>query len=85
VGLLGSIPSLHHEQERLHAISGQVPTPMTKVRGCRFAPRCPFAIAKCCQEDPPLLPMGEGHESACWRAPLEALLTASGTLAEVPA
>jgi peptide/nickel transport system ATP-binding protein len=74
VGLLGSIPSLHHEQERLHAISGQVPTPMTKVRGCRFAPRCPFAIAKCRQEDPPLLPMGEGHESACWRAPLEDLL-----------
>ncbi len=71
VGLLGSIPSLHHEQERLHAISGQVPTPMTKVRGCRFAPRCPFAIARCRAEDPPLLNMGEGHESACWRAPLE--------------
>ena len=84
VGLLGSIPSLHQEQERLHAISGQVPTPMTKVRGCRFAPRCPFAVTKCRQEDPPLMDMGEGHESACWRAPLEALL-AAGPLAEVTA
>jgi peptide/nickel transport system ATP-binding protein len=74
VGLLGSIPSMHLEQERLHAISGQVPTPMARVRGCRFAPRCPFAVDKCRAEDPPLLEMGEGQQSACWRAPLEQLL-----------
>ena len=74
VGLLGSIPSLHLEQERLHAIDGQVPTPMTRVQGCRFAPRCPFAIARCREQDPPLMTMGQGHESACWRAPLEDLL-----------
>jgi len=74
VGLLGSIPSLHVAQERLHAISGQVPTPMTRVQGCRFAPRCPFAIDKCQAEDPPLLDMGDGQQSACWRAPLEQLL-----------
>jgi peptide/nickel transport system ATP-binding protein len=74
VGLLGSIPSLHLEQERLHAISGQVPTPMTRVQGCRFAPRCPFAVDKCRAEDPTLLDMGDGQQSACWRAPLEQLL-----------
>ena len=71
IGLLGSIPSMHLEQERLHAIDGQVPTPMSHVRGCRFAPRCPFAVAKCREEDPPLLDMGDGQEAACWRAPLE--------------
>jgi len=74
VGLLGSIPSLHLQQERLHAIGGQVPTPMTRVHGCRFAPRCPFAVAHCREEDPPLLDMAQGHEAACWRAPLEQLL-----------
>jgi peptide/nickel transport system ATP-binding protein len=74
IGLLGSIPSLHLEQERLHAIDGQVPTPMTKVRGCRFAPRCPFAIAVCRDEAPPLAKLGDGHEAACWRAPLDGLL-----------
>jgi len=74
VGLLGSIPSLHHEQERLHAIDGQVPTPTMLVEGCRFAPRCPFAVARCRAEDPPLMDMGHGQESACWRAPLERLL-----------
>jgi len=47
---------------------------MTKVAGCRFAPRCPFAVVRCRQEDPPLMRMGEAHEAACWRAPLERLL-----------
>src|SRR5437868_3594640 len=46
IGLLGSIPSMHLEQERLHAIDGQVPKPEANVRGCRFAPRCPFAVAR---------------------------------------
>jgi peptide/nickel transport system ATP-binding protein len=71
IGLLGSIPKLHLAQDRLNAIEGQVPTPMTRMDGCRFAPRCPFAIDKCRQEVPPLMDMGEGHEAACWRAPLD--------------
>ncbi|HMA06482.1 MAG TPA: ABC transporter ATP-binding protein [Ramlibacter sp.] len=75
IGLLGSIPSLHLEQERLHAIDGQVPTPMTRVTGCRFAPRCPFAVDQCRVEDPPLMAMGEGQEAACWRAPLDDLVS----------
>jgi oligopeptide/dipeptide ABC transporter ATP-binding protein len=84
IGLLGSIPQLHLEQERLAAIEGQVPTPSHPVTGCRFHPRCPFAIDKCRREEPPLVRMlgphpdplpraGEGaggHFAACWRAPL---------------
>jgi peptide/nickel transport system ATP-binding protein len=71
IGLLGSIPKLHLAQDRLNAIEGQVPTPMTRMDGCRFAPRCPFAVDKCRQEVPPLMDMGGGHEAACWRAPLD--------------
>jgi peptide/nickel transport system ATP-binding protein len=71
IGLLGSIPSLHLEQQRLHAIDGQVPTPMTQVRGCRFAPRCPFAVQRCRDEPPPLVDLGHGQEAACWLAPLD--------------
>jgi peptide/nickel transport system ATP-binding protein len=70
VGLLGSIPRLDIEQDRLAAIEGQVPNPLAPVPGCRFHPRCPFAIERCMHEDPPLLDLGNGHESACWRAPL---------------
>jgi len=70
VGLLGSIPRLDIDQDRLAAIEGQVPNPLAPVTGCRFHPRCPFVIERCRHEDPPLLDLGNGHESACWRAPL---------------
>jgi peptide/nickel transport system ATP-binding protein len=71
IGLLGSIPRLHVEHVRLAVIEGQVPSPETPIPGCRFHPRCPFAIEKCRREEPPLLEMGPGHAAACWRAPLE--------------
>ena len=70
IGLLGSIPQLHREQPRLAAIEGQVPNPLAPVIGCRFHPRCPFAIARCRREEPPLIPIAGSHEAACWRAPL---------------
>ena len=71
IGLLGSIPKLHLEQTRLAAIEGQVPTPMSGLQGCRFAPRCPFADDHCRTVQPPLLDVGDGHEAACWKAPLD--------------
>ena len=71
IGLLGSIPRLHVEHARLAVIEGQVPSPETPITGCRFHPRCPFAIEQCRREEPPLLDMGPGHAAACWRAPLE--------------
>ena len=70
VGLLGSIPRLHLEQSRLSAIEGIVPDAAAFPQGCRFHPRCPFAVEKCRSENPPLLPIQNGHEAACWRAPL---------------
>ena len=70
IGLLGSIPKLHLEQDRLAAIEGQVPTPMSGLQGCRFAPRCPFAGDQCHVAQPPLVDLGDGHEAACWKAPL---------------
>ncbi len=70
IGLLGSIPRLHLEQERLAAIEGQVPGQSASRVGCRFEPRCPFAIARCRTDDPVLVNMAQGHEAACWKAPL---------------
>ena len=70
IGLLGSIPQLHREQRRLAAIEGQVPNPLSPVTGCRFHPRCPFAIERCRREEPPLIPIEPAHYAACWRAPL---------------
>jgi oligopeptide/dipeptide ABC transporter ATP-binding protein len=70
VGLLGSIPRLHLEQKRLSAIEGIVPDAAAFPQGCRFHPRCPFAVDKCRSEIPPLMEISQGHAAACWRAPL---------------
>jgi oligopeptide/dipeptide ABC transporter ATP-binding protein len=74
IGLLGSIPRLDLEQERLPAIDGFVPDPAAMPAGCRFHPRCPFAEPRCRAEAPPLVEARPGHFAACWRAPLEASL-----------
>ena len=70
IGLLGSIPRLDLEQERLATIEGQVPMRLANIRGCAFAPRCPFADAHCREAAPPLIDIGAGHLAACWNAPL---------------
>jgi oligopeptide/dipeptide ABC transporter ATP-binding protein len=55
-GLLGSIARLDHKRaERLSQIGGQPPSLLAPPAGCRFAPRCPHAFAKCsdrCWLDP---------------------------------
>jgi oligopeptide/dipeptide ABC transporter ATP-binding protein len=70
IGLLGSIPRLHLQQERLAAIEGFVPDAAALPAGCRFHPRCPFAVEKCRQELPPLMDITPFHQAACWLAPL---------------
>ena len=78
LGLLGSIPRLDLDRERLTAIEGAVPQPHAWPPGCRFAPRCPFAEPACEAAPPPLREMapdarragGPGHQAACIRAPL---------------
>jgi peptide/nickel transport system ATP-binding protein len=70
IGLLGSIPKLHLQQARLAAIEGQVPNPLAMPPGCRFRPRCPFAVERCREEEPVLSRIEKSHEAACWRAPL---------------
>ncbi len=82
VGLLGSIPRLDAQQERLTSIDGQVPGPMALPPGCSFAERCPFADAACRATVPPLRDLGNGHESACLKAPLDPALLMADVLQE---
>jgi len=76
LGLLGSIPRLDEDRENLLAIRGTVPPPFNLPPGCRFNPRCPFAIEACRAEVPPLRTIIPGHEVACIRAPVEASVVA---------
>jgi peptide/nickel transport system ATP-binding protein len=69
-GLLGSLPRLDEDVERLVQISGQPPSLLFPPSGCRFHPRCPRARDACAESDPPLAPLAPGHEAACF-FPLE--------------
>jgi peptide/nickel transport system ATP-binding protein/oligopeptide transport system ATP-binding protein len=71
IGLLGSIPRLDTEYDRLLSIDGAVPPPFAMPPGCRFNPRCPFTIPACLAAEPPLREMAPGHGAACLRAPVE--------------
>ena len=71
IGLLGSIPRLDGERDRLASIEGQVPSPLRRPSGCSFADRCPFADAQCRAAVPALREVGVRHRSACRKAPLD--------------
>jgi oligopeptide/dipeptide ABC transporter ATP-binding protein len=75
VGLLGAIPKLDEVKDRLATIDGTVPNLAQPIAGCRFQARCPFAEQRCRDEEPMLREVGSGHRTACWRAPLEQLLS----------
>jgi peptide/nickel transport system ATP-binding protein len=70
-GLIRSIPRIDTaaaHKVRLAAIPGTVPKLIDPAEGCRFAPRCPFALAKCVEATPPLREITPGHKVACVRA-----------------
>jgi len=52
-------------QERTILV-GETPDAAHIPKGGRFHPRCPAAVDRCREEEPPLLMVGEGHEAACW-------------------
>ena len=66
-GLLGSVPPLDHDVDRLPTISGTVPSPQAMPSGCRFAPRCQYAQPACTQIDPRLVNLHDAHAAACIR------------------
>jgi oligopeptide/dipeptide ABC transporter ATP-binding protein len=64
-GLLGAMPRVGQERERLQTIPGTVPPPTNWPTGCRFHDRCPYAWERTAHEHPPLYDVGGGHLSRC--------------------
>jgi oligopeptide/dipeptide ABC transporter ATP-binding protein len=64
-GLLGAMPRVGGERERLATIPGTVPPPTNWPAGCRFRDRCPYSWERCEAEHPPLYQIGGGHTSRC--------------------
>jgi peptide/nickel transport system ATP-binding protein len=61
-GLLGSLPRLDADTERLTQIPGQPPSLLNPPRGCRFHPRCPYVMTVCKEREPELLPISDDRE-----------------------
>src|SRR5262249_51429773 len=70
-GLLRAVPRLDESGEarkrRLQTIEGTVPNPLELPPGCRFAPRCPHALEKCCTGEIELVEVRARHFSRCVR------------------
>src|SRR3954465_4487248 len=64
-GLLGAMPRVGGEKDRLATIPGTVPPPTNWPKGCRFRDRCPYSWERCEVEHPPLYQIGGGHTSRC--------------------
>ncbi len=65
VGLMGSIPAMDEDRERLLQIDGAMPRLTAIPPGCAFNPRCPQAFDRCRIERPDLLP-ANATRAACW-------------------
>jgi oligopeptide/dipeptide ABC transporter ATP-binding protein len=65
-GLIGAIPRLDRDQERLDVIKGSLPNLIHLPEGCKFRERCPMAEPICATARPPRITDDKGHEVACY-------------------
>ncbi len=66
--LLSSVPTpdpaLERERRRIE-LTGEVPSPLNKPKGCPFCTRCPDATEQCREMEPPVTEIENGHTVAC--------------------
>ena len=66
VGLMGAIPAMDDDRERLLQIDGAMPRLNAIPPGCAFNPRCTQAFDRCRSERPDLMDAGPTR-AACWQ------------------
>jgi len=68
LALLSAIPEPDISQRKKRMVlEGDVPSPLNPPEGCRFHPRCPYAVELCRKEEPELEPVEDNHLTACHR------------------
>ena len=65
-GLIGALPQLGGQSQRLEAIEGTVPDANDMPQGCHFHPRCKYAMDRCKKEHPSLTVAPNGREVRCF-------------------
>jgi len=67
LGLLASVPRLDSPRKTSYRVIKGLPPNMAHLpKGCPFAPRCDYAMARCREEKPALERVGEDHYRACF-------------------
>lgn len=64
-GLISAFPSILGPKIKLQSISGFPPDLLEPPSGCRFHPRCPYAMEVCQEKEPVLTDVGMEHRVAC--------------------
>lgn len=64
--LISSIPVVEPPGVLPYAVLGEVPDPSNPPGGCRFNPRCPYAMARCKTDVPQLVLVDGVRKAACW-------------------
>lgn len=65
-GLLGSMPTLESENDRLYAIPGSPPDLLDPPKGDAFYPRNEFALKIDAELEPPFFELSDTHKAATW-------------------
>jgi peptide/nickel transport system ATP-binding protein len=65
-GLLKSIPNIELADQKLEAIRGSPPDLLNPPNGCRFWPRCSYAMPECLSDEPPLYETQKDHFVRCY-------------------
>ena len=70
--LLEAVPRLDlQNKQQLASIEGTPPDLIAPPKGCPFCTRCKYCMEICCEQQPPVLNFGDGHEASCWLYQLE--------------
>ncbi len=65
-GLMRSFPNIYKGEGNLATIGGDVPSLRNPPAGCKFHPRCPYAFARCAQEEPQLVNVSPKRKVSCF-------------------
>ena len=83
MGLMNAFPDLEGPDQALAPIRGSPPDLHDPPIGCRFAPRCPFAVQACLEAYPAVQHVAPGHTAACHRTAEALALRAMAKAPEV--
>jgi oligopeptide/dipeptide ABC transporter ATP-binding protein len=64
-GLISAFPNLKAKKQEMISIPGSPPNLLNPPTGCRFHPRCSFAMDICKKEEPAVIEVSQGHYAAC--------------------